>query len=154
MKQPAQEEGSVRYGSLRIQNKYWNTFNLQISTLPVASIHSMFRPFTQLVSQLIWYAKTCSSYTCFIRGVNLTTFQLSIEHTKRILYSCHRNLLQIGNIGQDLSLFVIKLTTLRQTFIQRFITFERDLFSNSGFLHVQQNTSSTKITVTDICLGN
>ena len=54
---------------------------------------------------------------------------------KEFLYSYHRNLLQFGNVGQELSLLVIKLTTLRRKLIQRFITFENHSFSSSGFLH-------------------
>ena len=52
---------------------------------------------------------------------------------KRILYSCHRNLLQIGNVDQELSLLVNKLTILRRKIIQRSIFFESDLFSSYGF---------------------
>ena len=75
------------------------------------------------------------------------------------LYSYHRNPLQFGNVGQELSLLVIKLTTLRRKLTQWFITFESHSFSSSGFLHVwwvhtctwqwrhgKWNASSTKIT--------
>ena len=55
---------------------------------------------------------------------------------KKIFFSCHRNLLRIGNVGQELSLFVIKLTILMRKIIQRFTTSESDLFSSFGFLHV------------------
>ena len=51
-------------------------------------------------------------------------------------YSYHRNLLQSGNVGQQLSLLVIKLTTLRRKLTQRFITFESHSFFSSGFLQV------------------
>ena len=54
---------------------------------------------------------------------------------KRIFYSYHRNLLLFGNVGKELSLLVIKLTTLRRKLTQRFITFESHSFSSSGFLH-------------------
>ena len=66
-------------------------------------------------------------HTCFIQSIN---------RIKRFLYSCHRNLLQIGNDDQELSLLVIKLTTLRRKIIQRSIFFDNDLFPDSGFLHV------------------
>ena len=36
--------------------------------------------------------------------------------------------MRIGNVDKELSLFVIKLTTSRRNIIQRFITFESDLF--------------------------
>ena len=45
-------------------------------------------------------------------------------------------MLQIGNVDQELSLLVIKLTTLRRKIIQRSIFFENDLFLSSGFFHV------------------
>ena len=54
---------------------------------------------------------------------------------KDFFYSYHRNVLQFGNVGQELSLLVIKLTTLRRKLTQRFITFESHSFSSSGFLH-------------------
>ena len=44
----------------------------------------------------------------------------------------HQNLLQFGNVGQELSLLVIKLTTLRRKLTQQFITFENHSFSSSG----------------------
>ena len=73
----------------------------------------------------------CKTYTmCHTR------FILSINHRKRILYSCHRNLLQILDFDQEFSLLVIKLTTLRRKIIQRSIFFDNDLFSSSGFLHI------------------
>ena len=37
-------------------------------------------------------------------------------------------MLQVGNVGQELSLFVIKQTTFRRKIIQRFITFDSELF--------------------------
>ena len=64
-----------------------------------------------------------------------TRFIYSFNRRKRILYSCHRNLLQIGNVDQELSLLVNKLTILRRKIIQQSIFFESDLFSSSGFLH-------------------
>ena len=60
----------------------------------------------------------------------------SINLRKSILYSCHWNLLQIGIVDQELSLLVIKLTTLRRKIIQRSIFFEKDLFSSCDFFHV------------------
>ena len=71
----------------------------------------------------------------------------------------HLNLLQFGNVGQELSLLVIKLTNLRRKLTQWFITSESHSFFSSGFLHVSSvhtctwqwrhgkwNESSTKIT--------
>ena len=49
--------------------------------------------------------KTCT--------ICLTLFIKSLNHRIRIFYSCQQNLLQIGNVDQELSLLVIKLTTLR-----------------------------------------
>ena len=43
------------------------------------------------------------------------------------MFSCHRNLLQIGNVDQELSLLVNKLTILRRKIIQRSM-FIRKLF--------------------------
>ena len=37
---------------------------------------------------------------------------------KEFCHSCHRNLLQTSNVDQELSLLVIKLTTLRRKIIQ------------------------------------
>ena len=64
------------------------------------------------------------------------TFIQSLNCTKRILYSCYWNLLQIGNVHQDLSILVIKLTTLKRKIIQRSIHFESDLILCSGFSQV------------------
>ena len=87
-----------------------------------------------------------------------TSFSKSFNRRKRILYSCYRNLLQIGNVVQELSLLVNKLTILSRKIIQRSIFFKSDLFSSSGFLHLwsvhvfkwqwrhgKWNTSSTEI---------
>ena len=80
------------------------------------------------------------------------------QAVEKSLYSYHRSLLQFGNVDQELSLLVIKLTTLRRKLTQRFITFESHLFSSSGLFHVKSvhtctlhwrhgkwNASSTKI---------
>ena len=65
-----------------------------------------------------------------------TGFIWSINRRKWISYSCHRNLLQIVNVDQELALLVVELTTLRRKIIQRSIFGDNDLFSSSGCLHV------------------
>ena len=57
------------------------------------------------------------------------------QTVEKDFFSYHRNLLQFRNVGQELSLLDIKLTTLRRKLTQRFITFESHSFSSSGFLH-------------------
>ena len=52
-----------------------------------------------------------------------TRFIWSFNRRKTFFYLCHRNLLQTGNVVPELSLLVIKLTTLRRIIIQRSIFF-------------------------------
>ena len=61
----------------------------------------------------------------------------SFNRRKRNFHSWRRNLLQTGNVDQELSSLVIKLTNLRRKIIQRSIFSERDLFSSSSFLRVK-----------------
>ena len=49
------------------------------------------------------------------------TFYLLIQPLKHDFYSCLRNLLQTGNVDHEVSLLVIKLTTIRRKIIQRSI---------------------------------
>ena len=55
------------------------------------------------------FERLCKTFKIFH-----THFIWTINRTKRILYLCHQNLLQIWNVDQELSLLIIKLTTLRR----------------------------------------
>ena len=71
-----------------------------------------------------------------VRRVQYAKHVLFSYSAEEIVFFIHRNLLQTGNVDQELSLLVITPTTLRRKIIQRSIFFESDLLLTSGFHQV------------------
>ena len=87
--------------------------------------------------------KTCTIYN--------TRFIKSFNRRKRFLYSGHRNLLQIGNVDQELSLLVNKLTILRYSFPQVWI--DNSCQANPGNSCSHAHFLSVRRTKTQDCRG-
>ena len=124
---------------LKVPKQY--QFKKHKNCIVLMQLHLMLKIFVSDAWLVPWifFEKCCSEFfeTSLQDVYNMpNTFSLVIRSKKKDFYSCHRNLLQTGNVDHDLSLLVIKLTTLRRKIIQRSIFFESDLFSSSGFLHI------------------
>ena len=100
-------------------------------------LHLMLKIFVRDASLALWIFLFQNVWNNSARLKKFTKQRFNNKQTveKEFFYSYHRNLLQFGNVGQELSLLVIELTTLRRKRTHRFITFERHSFSSSGFLH-------------------